>query len=226
MNSIKLMPKEERPRERMLLKGASALTNPELLALLIGSGTKEDSSLSIAVSVLALGEGSLRGLSNMQPEELKNIKGIGNASACRIAAAIELGRRIAAAPPRKKLKLIGVSEAAGLFMEEMRHLQQEKLRVAMLNSKGELMAMEDVSVGGLYSASASPREVFANAVRKGACGVILAHNHPSGDPTPSADDLSVTRTISAAGKLLGIDLVDHIIIGDGRFVSLKEMGVI
>ena len=226
MNSIKQMPKEERPRERMLLKGASTLTNPELLALLIGSGTKEDSSLSLAVSVLSLGGGSVRGLSNMQPEELMSLKGIGSASACRIAAAIELGRRISAAPPRKKIKLMGVSEAAGLFMEEMRHLQQEKLRVAMINAKGELMAMEDVALGGLYSASASPREIFANAVRKGAYGVILAHNHPSGDPTPSVDDLSVTKTISAAGRLLGIDLIDHIIIGDGRFVSLKEMGVI
>ena len=226
MNSIKHMPKDERPREKMISRGASCLSNAELLAILIGSGTRAESSLSLAVSVMALGGGSIRGLSNIQPEELMSLKGIGNASACRIAAAVELGRRMASAPPRKKVRLSDASEAAALFMEEMRHLKQEKMRVAMINAKGELIAREDVSLGGIYSVCASPREIFAGAVRKGAYGVVIAHNHPSGDPDPSAADISVTRQIADAGRLLGIQLVDHIIIGDGRFVSLKEMGVI
>ena len=155
-----------------------------------------------------------------------SIKGVGKSCACRIAAAVELGRRMASAPPAQRVRLGDPDSAASLFMEEMRHLQQEKMRVAMINTKGELMAREDVSLGGIYSASASPREIFTNAVRKGAFGVVLAHNHPSGDPSPSAADISVTRQIADAGKLLGIQLMDHIIIGDGRFVSLKEMGVI
>ena len=226
MISIKDMPEGERPREKMMQQGSSALSNAELLALLIGSGNRDDSALSLAVHVLSLAEGSLRGLSNCQPEEYMSIKGVGKSCACRIAAAVELGRRMASAPPAQRVRLGDPDSAASLFMEEMRHLQQEKMRVAMINTKGELMAREDVSLGGIYSASASPREIFTNAVRKGAFGVVLAHNHPSGDPSPSAADISVTRQIADAGKLLGIQLMDHIIIGDGRFVSLKEMGVI
>ena len=226
MISIKEMPEGERPREKMMQLGSACLSNAELLTLFIGSGNKEDSALSLAISVLSLAEGNLRGLSNCQPEEYMSIKGIGKSCACRIAAAVELGRRMATAPPQLRVKLGDPGSAATLFMEDMRHLQQEKMRVAMINIKGELMAREDVSLGGIYSASASPREIFKNAVRKGAYGVVIAHNHPSGDPSPSAADISVTRQIADAGKLLGIQLMDHIIIGDGRFVSLKEMGVL
>ena len=226
MTSIKKMPEGERPREKMMQYGSASLSNAELLALLINCGTKDESALSLAVSVLSLAEGSLRELANLSVEEYKHIKGIGNACACRLIAAVELGRRIASTPPRQRLKLEDPSTTATLFMEEMRHLQQEKIRVAMINTKGELIAREDVSLGGMYSACASPRDIFASAVRKGAYGVVLAHNHPSGDPSPSAADISVTKQIAEAGKLLGIQLVDHIIIGDGRFISLKEMGVI
>ena len=111
-------------------------------------------------------------------------------------------------------------------MEEMRHLQQEKLKVIMVNSKGEMMGREDVAIGGIYSACASPREIFMNAVRKGAHGIIMAHNHPSGDPSPSQEDVKITKQIFAAGMVLEIELLDHIIIGDGSFVSLKTMGII
>lgn len=225
MTSIKSIPEGERPREKMIQLGSSSLSNAELLALLISNGNREDSALSLALAVLSLAEGSLRDLSNCRPEEYMTIRGIGEAYACRIAAAVELGRRMASVPPRQRIKLGDPDSTAALFMEEMRHLQQEKMRVAMINTKGELIAREDVSLGGIYSASASPREIFASAVRKGAYAVVLAHNHPSGDPSPSAADISVTRQIADAGRLLGIQLVDHIIIGDGIFVSLKQMGV-
>ena len=226
MISIKEIPEGERPREKMMQFGIASLSNAELLALLINCGNREDSALSLAVKVLSLAEGSLRGLANTGPEEYMSIKGIGQACASRLMAAVELGRRMASTPPGQRIKLEDPGSAASLFMEEMRHLKQEKMRVAMINAKGELIAREDVALGGIYSACASPREIFASAVRKGAYGVVIAHNHPSGDPSPSAADISVTRQIADAGRLLGIQLVDHIIIGDGHFVSLKEMGVI
>ncbi len=226
MIGIKQMPESERPREKMLSSGASSLSNAELLALVIGSGTKDDSAIALAMEVLSMADGAIRSLYNCQPEEFMKLKGIGRACACRLAASIEFGRRLAAAAPPNRVKFEIPKDAAELFMEDMRHLQQERLRVALLNSKGELIAMDDVTVGGLYSSSASPREVFSKAVRKGAYAVILAHNHPSGDPTPSDDDINVTRQIAAAGDLLGIYLLDHIIIGDGRYISLKEIGII
>ena len=223
---IKELPRAERPREKMLTAGAAALSNAELLALLISSGTREDSALALASKVLAAGEGNLRGLSNFQPQELTKKRGIGKSAACRIIAALEIGRRAASQPPEKRIKLRDAKIVADIFMEEMRHLQQEKLKVIMVNSKGEMMGREDVAIGGIYSACASPREIFMNAVRKGAHGIIIAHNHPSGDPSPSQEDVKITKQIFAAGMVLEIELLDHIIIGDGSFVSLKTMGII
>ena len=225
MISIKDLPPEERPREKLIRSGAAALSNAELLAVILSCGTRESSALSIAAKILSLEGGSIRGLSNIQPEELTKIRGIGLAGAGRIAAAVELGKRLASAPPAGKIEVNDPQSVADLFMGDMRHLQQEKLQVIMLNTKCELMAKEDVCVGGIYSAFAGPREVFANAVRKGAYGVIIAHNHPSGDPSPSREDLALTRQLAAAGKVLGIELMDHIIIGDGRFISLRQQGV-
>ena len=226
MLGIKDLPPAERPREKMAKYGASALSATELLAVLISSGNSNDSAISLAARVLSIDPKGLRGLSNVQPEELMKIKGIGQASAGRITAALELGRRLASAPPAEKIEVKDAKAVADIFMGDMRHLQQEKLQVLMLNTKGEFMAREDVSLGGVYSAFAGPREIFANAVRKGAYGVIIAHNHPSGDPSPSSDDLALTRQLAAAGKVLGIELLDHIIIGDGSFVSLRQQGVI
>ena len=226
MIGIKDLPGSERPREKMLKYGAGSLTNNELLALIINSGTKKESALVLASRVLSLDHEGLRGLLNFRPEEYKKIEGIGIAVACRISAAVELGRRIAATPHSARIKLDKPEHAADIFMEDMRHLQSEKLMVAMINSKGEIIAKEDVAMGGLYYANTTPREIFANAVRKGAYGILLAHNHPSGDPNPSAEDLALTKQVFAAGKLLGISLIDHIIIGDGIYVSLRERGVI
>ena len=226
MISIKDLPDNERPREKMLDKGASFLSNTELLALIIASGSADASALSVASAVIAMEKDGIRGLLNCQPEEFMKIKGVGKALACRICASIELGRRIATAAPERRLKMDRPDAAADIFMDEMRHLQKEKISVAMLNTKGELIAKEEIASGGLYCANTSPRELFSNAVRKGAYAVIIAHNHPSGDPSPSPDDISLTRRMAQAGQLLGIKLEDHIIIGDGRYVSLREMGII
>lgn len=210
----------ERPRERMLMYGASALSNAELMAVLISSGNARDSALDLASRVLSLEGGSLANLSRCLPEEFCRVPGIGTATACRLAAAMELGKRVSGAAA-EKIKLNEPSCAAALC-EDMRFLQKEMFRILMVNAKIELIARENISVGSINSSNASPREVFAGAVRRGAYALILVHNHPSGDPSPSSCDRDVTEQLCRAGDLLGIRVLDHIIIGDGRYFSFKE----
>ena len=221
---VRELPAMDRPREKILSQGVQALSNTELLAVLIASGSGENSAIGLAGKVLAMGEGSLASLSGFLPEEYMRISGIGTAKACLLTAAVELGRRIASAPASQRLVIRGPGDSAKLFMGEMRYLKQEVMQVALVNVKQELLMKEKVAAGGLYSASAHPREIFSSAVRKGAFGVILAHNHPSGDPEPSEEDITMTKQIEEAGKVLGIQLLDHIIIGDGRFFSFLEAG--
>lgn len=222
---IKELPASERPREKIISCGVSALSNAELLAVLLGNGTGGCSAIELAGRVLALEE-NITGLAACQPEELMKISGIGCAKACSIVSAIELGRRISTTPLRSCISCSDPEKTAGLFMEEMRFLSKEEFRIAMLNSKNELIMKRDISIGGANSASAHPREVFSDAVRKGACGIILVHNHPSGDPTPSAADIATTRQLCEAGDILGIKVIDHIIIGDGRYISFKNKGLL
>jgi len=222
---IRELPSSERPREKIFSGGVSSLSNAELLAVLIGNGTGGCSAIDLSSRILSL-EPSIAELSEYQPEEFMKIPGIGSAKACCIVAAIELGRRIAATPRKSGVSLSNPEQAAALFMEEMRGLRKEKFRVAMLNSKNELIMKQDISVGGINASSAHPREVFADAVRKGANGIILAHNHPSGDPVPSPSDIAVTKQLCEAGDILGIRVLDHIIIGDGVYVSFKNKGLL
>ena len=226
MPLVREMPQSERPREKMLAQGASALSNTELLAVLIASGSGTDSALSLAAKVLASEEGSLAALSNCQPEDHMRIGGIGTAKACVITAALELGRRAAVMPASAKQSIRTSRDAAELFLGELRHLKQEVMEIAMLNVKGELIRKERVSMGGLSSAAAHPREIFVGAIRKGAHGLIVAHNHPSGDPTPSDADVRLTKQLSKAGAILGIGLIDHIVIGDGCYVSFADEGLL
>ena len=226
MPSIKNMPDSERPREKMMQTGAAGLSNTELIAIIISNGTRDLSALEVSSEILSMEKDGLRGLVNCQPEEFMSIKGVGEALACRLCAAIELGRRIAFCVSEPKRKMDRPDAAAEVFMKDLRDLQKEKICLAMLNAKGEIMAKEEVASGGISSACVSPREVFSNAVRKGAYSVVLAHNHPSGDPSPSSEDISITKRIARAGEVLGIKLEDHIIIGDGRYISLREMGII
>ena len=222
MPMVREMPASERPREKMIAQGAAALSNTELLALLIGSGSGGASAISLAARVLSMEEDSLAALSGCQPEDFMRIPGIGTAKACVITAALELGRRAATMPARTKIPVDSPEAAAELFMGELRYLKKEVMEIALVNVKGELIMKERISVGGLSSAVTQPREVFANAIRKGACGVILAHNHPSGDPTPSAEDIRITKQLVKAGKILGIAVIDHIVIGDGCCVSFAD----
>lgn len=224
------LPPAERPRERLQCLGAQALSTVELLAVLIETGTKDKSALDLAGNLVswaedtgAADEGTLRKLLRSSFEEICALYGIGRVKACKVKAALELGRRLAAeAGPRTLISSPG--DAGNLLMEEMRHLEQEHFKVIHLGVKNQVLGVDLVSVGTVGSSLVHPREVFKNSIRRNATGVILVHNHPSGDPTPSREDVQVTRRIADAGRILGIEVVDHIVIGDRRFTSLRESG--
>ncbi len=220
--TIKELPEDERPREKLLHYGSNFLSNGELLAILIGSGTRNRSALTVANRVLSMEGRGLSYLADCTPEELCKIEGIGEAKSCKLIAAIELGRRISQSAGEKRYTAGSPEEVAGLYMEEMRHLKKEYFKVLYLNTKNQILASENVSIGNLNSSIVHPREVFRNAIKKGAAAIIVIHNHPSGNPLPSQNDLDVTKRLQEAGKLLGIPLLDHLVIGDGVYVSLKE----
>ena len=222
--TIKNLPEEERPRERLARHGASVLSNAELLAILLRTGTKEESAISLAHRILVQEQG-LRYLADSNVEQLSAINGIGKAKAAQIKAAIELGKRLAAFEPGADKPLKCPQDVAGLLMEEMRYLKKEHMKLVLLNVKCNLISVEEISVGSLNASIVHPREVFNPAIRKSSASIIMVHNHPSGDPSPSSEDISITARIAKAGKLIGIELVDHIIIGDGKYVSMKEKGL-
>ena len=219
---IRNLPFEERPREKLVHYGAETLSNTELLAILIGSGTKEVSAIMLANRILALEEEGISYLANCLPEELSDIPGMGVAKSCQIIAGIELGKRIATKPKRKRINVKSPNEVASLFIEEMRYLKKEYFKVLLLNTKNEIIMIENISIGNLNSSVVHPREVFCTAIKKSACSMIAVHNHPSGNPMPSQTDIDITRRLVEAGELLGIKVLDHLIIGDGIYVSLKE----
>lgn len=216
------LPREERPRERLLQLGPDRLSNAELLAILIGCGTKRQSALMLASRLLAEGEG-LAFLAGCHPEELVSIKGIGRAKAARVLAAAELGKRLAEKKKENRPDSLHCADQAAQFlMPGMRYLKKEHFRTVLLNVKNQVLSVENVAVGGLSSAKIHPREVFCAAIRKSAASIILTHNHPSGDPMPSESDVDLTARLVEAGHLLGIPVLDHIVIGDGTYVSMKE----
>ena len=222
--TIKNLPEEERPRERLARHGASVLSNAELLAILLRTGTKEESAISLAHRILVQEQG-LRYLADINVEQLSAINGIGKAKAAQIKAAIELGKRLAAFEPGADKPLKCPQDVAALLMEEMRYLKKEHMKLVLLNVKCNLISVEEISVGSLNASIVHPREVFNPAIRKSSASIIMVHNHPSGDPSPSSEDVSITARIAEAGKLIGIELVDHIIIGDGKYISMKEKGL-
>ena len=219
---LRELPEQERPREKLLQKGPKFLSNQELLALLLRTGTNDLSVVDLAGKVLALSQDGLRYLAECTPEELMTVPGIGDAKACQIVSAIELGKRIAMTPNPVRKTARSTDELAGLFMEEMRCLKQEVFRVLLLNTRMEILSMSDVSVGNIMAVAAEPREVFRDAVRKAASAIIVVHNHPSGSPEPSKNDVRVTRRLEETGSVLGIPLCDHLIIGDGVYYSFAE----
>lgn len=223
---IKSLPQSERPVEKIISQGVAVLSNAELLAVLIGSGTRSKSAIGLAEDILSSDSSGVVHLAESSAEELMAVDGIGSFKAARVLAAIELGKRIAVSPRHKKVKIRGADDIAGLFMEDMRYEKREMFKVLLLNPRGEIMYTQTISIGELTSTLVHPREVFNLAVRKSAAGIVFIHNHPSGDPSPSEEDINVTYRLQECGKLLGIKVLDHIIIGDGSFASLSSKGYI
>ena len=219
--TIKELPAEERPREKLLKKGSKYLTTAELLALIIRTGTKKRTAVELAQNLLSF-YGGLEGLQDLSCEELKKIKGIGTAKAAQINAVTELSRRISALSNEKRDLVSNPIQAADFLAGEMRFLKQEVLRVILLDVKNKVIAAPEISRGGLSSSIVHPREVFKEAIRRSSAAMILVHNHPSGDPTPSADDLSITKKLVKTGKIIGIEVIDHIIIAGDKYLSFKE----
>lgn len=222
--TIKELPLEERPRERLIRHGAGVLSNAELLAILLRTGTKNESAITLAHRILTQEQG-LRYLVDSDVKQLSDINGIGQAKAAQLKAAIELGKRLASYELGVDKPIKCPKDVADLLMEDMRYLKKEHMKLLLLNIKCNLISVEEISVGSLNASIVHPREIFNPAIRKSSASIIMVHNHPSGDPTPSSEDKAITSRIFEAGKLIGIELVDHIIIGDGRYVSMKERGL-
>ena len=220
--SMKDLPEAERPREKLLINGPASLSNAELLAILLGSGTRSQSAVSLAERVLAADGSGILFLNDCTPEELCSIEGIGPAKSAALIASAELGRRLTTTPREKQANVSSPDDISKLFMQNMRYLKKECFKVLLLNVKNEIISIEDVSVGSLMSSDAHPREVFAAPLRRGAANVILVHNHPSGSSRPSQDDIDLTQRLSWAGDIMGIHVLDHIIIGDGEYTSMKR----
>ncbi len=224
---VRDLPVDERPRERLLSEGAASLSNTELLAVLLRTGVKNDSALRVAEKVLALyKERGLAAITQMSAKELSSIKGVGMAKAATILAAVELGRRLALKAAEARTVVHGPADAASYVMPRFRFERREHFAVLLLNAKNHILALKTISVGTLTSSVVHPREVFQAAIEQSAAAVILVHNHPSGDPAPSGEDLAVTRRMVEAGEIMDIPVLDHVIVGYDKFISLKEEGMI
>ncbi|NLM69790.1 MAG: DNA repair protein RadC [Firmicutes bacterium] len=222
---IKDLPVQERPRERLLQYGPEYLSNRELLAILLETGTRNQSVFALADQLIAH-FGSLRALACATYEEMAEIKGIGPAKAARVIAAFELTKRLSNSSLEVREVIRSPQDAADIVMDEMSLLDREHFVILMLNTKHAVIAKKVVSIGHLNASLVHPRELFKDVIKKSSAAVILVHNHPSGDPTPSEDDIRVTQRLCEAGRLLGISVLDHIVIGDKSYVSFREQGLI
>ncbi len=219
------LPSADRPRERLAEVGAGGLSNAELLAILLRVGAKGENAVRMAERLLKE-LGGLPGLHRASLVDLCNIKGIGKAKAAQLHAALELGSRIARASPDERPVIRSAADAANLLMYDLSALDQEYLFVILLDTRNRVMGKPfEVYHGSLNTSLIRVGEVFREAVKANAAAIIVAHNHPSGDPSPSPEDVAVTRALVEAGRLLDIDVLDHLVIGQHRFVSLKERGL-
>lgn len=224
--TIKDLPLNERPREKLSKYGARSLSNAELIAIIIRTGHKKDTALDLANRLLSMDKIGISYLSHATMEELTSINGIGICKASQIIASIELGKRISGSDGKINLKVNSPIIITELLMEEMRYLKKEHFKIAMLDTKNQIISIEDISIGNLNSSIVHPREVFNIAIKRSANSIILIHNHPSGDPTPSTEDINITHRLIDAGNIIGIKVLDHIIIGDNSYISLKQKNII
>lgn len=220
LTTIREMTLEERPREKMILNGASSLSDAELLAILIRTGTKELNAIQLGQAIIDKAD-NIRYLQDLTFEELKSINGIGQTKALQIKAALELASRISSYKPLK-YKIKNPWDIYKYYMENLRYQYKEIFKIVLLNTKNEILTDLDISVGILNSSLVHPREVFREAIRRSSNKIILLHNHPSGNVEPSKEDKNVTKRLKECGELIGIEVIDHIIIGDGVYFSFKE----
>ena len=219
------LPENERPRERILRYGGEVLSNAELLAIILRTGTANENVLNLSSRVIK-NCGGLNGILNMSAEGFMSISGIGKAKAAEILAVVEISKRFKSFQSGENIKITQPVDAANIVMEKMRSMKKECLKLIMMNTKNIIISIKDVSIGSLNSSIVHPREVFTEAIKNSSASIIICHNHPSGDPTPSNEDINITYRLRECGKLLGIELVDHIIIGEGNYISMKEKGIL
>lgn len=223
MNTMKDIPNVERPYEKCLKQGAEALSDAELLAVLLRTGTKGENVLALAKRLLYQDGGAgLLGIHQFSFQSLMKLKGIGKVKAVQILCLSELAKRLSKASVEPRLRFSSSQSVAEYYMEDLRHRNQEVMKLLLLNSKAELIDETNISKGTVNASLVTPRELFVEALKKEAVSMILLHNHPSGDPTPSRDDILTTKRISECGLLIGIELLDHIIIGNNCYVSFQE----
>lgn len=226
--SIKLneLPISERPYEKLEMYGAKALSNSELLAIIIKTGTKEETAVQLAQRVLAInGENSnsLRFLEQTTIEELTKIKGIGKVKAIELKAICEIAKRIARPINKKNITITCPEDVANLLIEELRYEKQEVLKIILLNTKNVIYKIIDIAVGGTSFIAIKPKDILKDAIKEGMPKIIIVHNHPSGNAMPSDADIEMTTIVKQSAKLMGIQLLDHIVIGDGTFESIERM---
>ncbi len=221
--SIMGLPPGDRPRERLYHIGAQELSLQELLAIIIGSGSRGAGALVVAYRVLET-FGDLVSLGRSNLDDLRSVSGIGFARACQLVAAFELGKRFARECGNNGSAIRSPQDIAGIFMDEMKHYDREHFKAAFLNTKNQILKTVTVSIGSLNASIVHPREILKPAISASAASIVLVHNHPTGDPKPSKEDIEFTRRFAKCGELIGIGLLDHIIIGAGSYTSLKEKG--
>jgi DNA repair protein RadC len=226
INNVRIqdIPEEERPRERLIRNGPESLSNAELLGVILRTGSNKENVVSLSSRILS--EYSIKQLSLANVSRLMQVHGVGKAKAAQIAAIFELARRLETFVEEPKRKICSPKDVYTLMYPKMREQKKEKFITLCLDTKNQILKEEVISVGSLNASIVHPREVFKSALMESSASVIMIHNHPSGDPSPSREDIMVTEKLVEGGKLLGIDVLDHIIIGDGRYVSLKDEGFV
>lgn len=225
--TIKNLPELERPYEKAQLYGIQSLSNSELLAIIIKTGTKEKTSVELAQEILSIEKSekdNIQFLQDVSIEELTKIKGIGKVKATQIKAICELNKRMTRPIQKAEIRIRTAENVAQLLMNEMQYEKREKVKVLVLNTKNILLRIIDVSYGGTNSAVIEPKDILTEPTKMGAPKIILVHNHPSGDPTPSKEDIELTKRIYKASALLGIELLDHIVIGKQKYISIVSIG--
>lgn len=225
--TIKKLPETERPYEKAQMYGLESLSNSELLAIIIKTGTKEKTSVELAKEVLSIekdNKSNIQFLQDVSIEELTKIKGIGKIKAIQIKAVCELNKRMERPIDKVEIKIKSAENVANLLMNEMRYEKREKVKMLILNTKNIVLKILDISYGGTNFAIIEPKDILIEPIKMGAPKIILVHNHPSGDPTPSKEDIEVTKRIYNASALLGIELLDHIVIGNQKYVSIFSTG--